>query len=424
MDVVLLLPVVVTVGGAYLLFKLRFFCFLHPIRTARALFSSLNDSSSRRSLALALAGTLGVGNIVGVAVGILIGGAGSVFWLLVSAPFAIILKYSESTVAADYSDGEHGSMPLVLGKSFDRLGGLLSLVYAILCLILSFVMGAALQSASAVECAEEIIGLDKKILAVFFTFLVILGVVGGIKKIEKITAIVIPVSTIVYIFLAVVTILCNLPKLPSVLSLIVRDAFSFRSAVGGVGAFCFVSKLREGYARGILSNEAGAGTSSMAHSRSAAAPCRVGLCGICEVIFDTLILCTLTALAILVCSPDLKSYSHGVALISDTVGSVLGCASSVLLLLCILVFAYSTVICWYYYGVECWKFIFNSKGYVFFLFYIVSVFVGCVAPLHSFVYMSDFILLCLCFISVSAVIKNSDRVLHLSEKDGLITPRP
>ena len=423
MDIVILLPLLVTLAGIYLIIKLRFFYIFHPIRTMRCLLSSLSDSSSRTSLALALAGTLGVGNIVGVALGILIGGCGSIFWLFFSAVFAIVLKYCEAVLVADSGRSLQGSMIHVIKNSFVKYGSVFAYIYALLCLLLSFVMGASLQSASAIYFSGQVLGLDVKFLGIMFTLAVFLGVLGGVKKIEKITVFIIPLSTIIYIFLALMTILYNFSEVPDALVRIMNDAFSVRSALGGCCGFSIAIKMREGYARGILSNEAGAGTSSMAHSRSGADSVNIGLCGIIEVIFDTLILCTLTGLAVVVAVPDLSLYSSGVELILDSIGAVFGNLSRYLMLLCVLSFAYSTVICWYYYGEECYAYLFGIRKWIFFVIYIAFVLSGSFVSLDFFVYAADYLLLFLSILSTTTVIKNSDRIVHLSENFGLISPR-
>ena len=423
MNIIFLLPPIVTFGGVYMLFKSDFLFLLHPIRTLRALASSFREKSARRSLSLALAGTLGIGNIVGVAFGIIAGGAGSVFWLLVSALFAMALKYSETSLSADFKVGGRGGMAIVIKSTFFRLGGFLSGSYAALCLLLSLIMGAALQSASAAECAREAVGMPRSTFGFLFVILVLLSVFGGASVIERITVAVIPLAVAIYLFLAFWVIGENFSRLPDVASLILSSAFSVKSVGGGIVGFLASRSVREGFARGLLSNEAGAGTSSMAHSRSTLHPAAVGLFGMCEVFLDTVILCPITALAILLAVPDWSSYSHGMSLVFDSIGRVLGVWSGYLLLFSILAFAYSTVICWYYYGSECKKFVFSKCVFPFLPIYLFFVYLGSVASLDFFVPAADIVLLFLTVLSLSAVIKNSDRIVALSENFGLISPR-
>lgn len=423
MNFILFLPPIVTLAGTYMLCKTDFFFIFHPFRTAAKLLSPLKDKSARRSLSLALAGTLGIGNIVGVAVGIIVGGAGSVFWLLVSALFAMVLKYSETSLAAGFKVGGHGGMAIVIKNSFSKFGTPLSKIYAFLCLMLSLVMGAALQSAAVAECALDALGVPGKAFGVIFVALVLISVAGGACVIERITVVVIPLAAAAYLALTLFVIGENFSRLPDVFRLIISSAFSAKSIGGGVFGFFTSVGMREGFARGLLSNEAGAGTSSMAHSRASLHPAAAGLLGMCEVLFDTVLLCLITALAILLSVPNPSSYSDGMSLVFESIGSVFGRTSGYLLLFSIFSFAYSTVICWYYYGCECKSFLFPKSRIPLLPIYLLSVYLGFVVSLNSFVYIADLVLLSLTVLSVSAVMKNSDRIAALSENFGLINPR-
>ena len=144
-----LLPLLITAVGTYFLIKLRLFFVLHPLQTAKKLRLTIKDKESVRALSLALAGTLGVGNVVGVAWGISVGGAGALFWIFVSGIFSAAIKYAESSLSADKKRDAAGGMMYVLSSSFGRAGKLFGIIYALLCLALSLTMGSALQSQSA-----------------------------------------------------------------------------------------------------------------------------------------------------------------------------------------------------------------------------------------------------------------------------------
>lgn len=422
MDFRLVLPLAVTLFGTYLLFKLKFFFILHPVKTSRNILSAVKEGEGVKGLCLALAGTLGVGNIIGVAVGISVGGAGSVLWLLFSSVFATVLKYSESTLGAECSECGHGGMSYVIRNAFLKTGVPLSIIYAVLCLLLAFFMGAALQSASAVECIGESFGISRTMLAPVLIFLLVPALLKGADRIESITAIVIPLSTLIYIFLSLSAIIKGIEHIPEVLSSVVRDAFCPRGAAGGLLGFFSSVAVREGFARGLLSNEAGAGTSAAAHSRANGNAVHAGLFGMCEVFFDTVLLCTLTALAILVTFPC-GLPKDPVTLVLGSVGSVFGIASEYLVSLLIFSFAYATVVCWYFYGSECTVFLFGKRPLWFMPLFLFFVAVGCLFSVGSFVLISDLVLLLLTLLSSSAVIKSSDRLVNLSEKSGIIPSR-
>lgn len=422
MKLLSLLPPTVVAAGIFLLFKLKFFFFRHPIRTARTLGRSLSREGAPRALLLSLAGTLGVGNVVGVGFGIIVGGAGSVFWLLVSAVFSSVLKFAESAVAADMREGERGGMMFVIRKSFRGRAKLLSYGYALLCFLLALTMGSALQSRAAAESfGAESAGV-RLAFALIFALLVIPAVLGGAKKIERACAIAVPAASAAYVFLTVFVIATNADRLGAVLGEIFRSAFSVRAAVGGVGGYAVCGAIREGFCRGLLSNEAGAGTSAMAQARSSAeSAAEVGLSAACEVFADTVVLCMLTALAVLCAVPRPADYSTGMELIRAALSSAGGFAEPVLCF-CIIAFAFSTVICWYYYGALSLEFLTGSdKTRGFTAVFVLSVFVGALSPSHLLIELSDVLLFLMCLLSLSAVIKNSDRLLALSEMGGLIS---
>lgn len=414
-----LLPILITVFGIYMLIKLRFFFVFHPIKAAKKTFSLFRDKSSRASLFLALAGTLGVGNIVGVAYGISVGGVGCVFWILISSLFAAVIKYAESSLAADKKECGHGGMAYVLKSSFPKTGGALGAVYAVLCILLSFSMGSALQSQSF-GISLKFTKIPDYFIALVFTVPVIIVIKGGAEKISRATSIVIPAATAAYVFMCLAVILKNAAELPTAIWRILSEAFNFRSMSGGVSAFFASKAVKEGYARGLLSNEAGAGTSSMAQSRSDMSPSDVGLLGMLEVFFDTALLCTLTGLAVAV-SGDSVAFGGGIEIISAVFSKSLGYASSRILTILIFAFAFSTVICWYYYGVESLEYLFgkrNSKVYTaLFIFFTLSGFVLSEGVLIG---VSDTVLFFMSVITLSVLYKNSERIVSLSERGGLL----
>ncbi len=416
------LPIIILISGAFLLFKLDFLFIKHPLRSIRAFKNSIRSKAAARALMLSLAGTLGVGNIVGVAFGLSVGGAGSVFWLLVSAVFSMAIKYSEASLAADMKAGGDGGMMYVIKKSFPKKLSYLSYVYAELCLLLSITMGSMLQAHSAVESIKTDSGYTLIWAVLIFTAAVVFAAFGGAEKIEGITSVVIPLAAVVYIVLTLLTILKNHERLPSVTASIFKEAFSLRAAAGGTGGFMIARAMREGFCRGLLSNEAGSGTSAMAHTRSDIHPAEAGVLGITEVFADTVLLCMLTALAVLCAVPNPEAFGSGLEIISSAF-ECLGNAAPPLLSFCIVSFAFSTVICWYYYGEVCMKFLFKKQHGVYRIAFILSVLIGGALNSSILIRISDYLLFFMSLLSLIAVIKNSDRVKSLSESYGIITKR-
>lgn len=413
------LPILITAIGAYFLYRLRAFYILHPIAAFKPAIASLKNRDNRISFTLALAGTLGVGNVFGVAVGIIVGGAGSVLWLLISALFSSVLKYAEVTLAEDNKSGISGGMFYCIKNSFRRFGGILSTLYAAFCLILALVMGAALQTRTLTDTTSEIFDTPPYISAIIFLIIVTVSVIGGRKIIGKITLFCIPVTTIIYIILTTLVIIINIERLPEVLSLIFTEAFDFNSVSGGILGFLTSRAISEGYSRGILSNEAGAGTSTIAHSTGTSHTPRVaGLFGTLEVVFDTVILCMLTALAILMSTPSPESFETGMSLVLTAITGTLGTFPGYLLLLCVLAFAYSTVVCWYFYGTECYTQLFGTRGrFIFLPLFLIFILLGAFIPERTLVLLTDIALLTLTLLTLPTLLKNSDRICHLSELD-------
>lgn len=411
-----ILPLVVLFVGVYLLFKLKFFFLRHPIRTFLSFADSLKDKNDRRALFLALAGTLGVGNIFGVASGIIYGGAGSVLWLALSSLFASVLKYSECVLSIDTLEDGIGGMHIVILKTFKRRGRPLSRLYAVACIMIALFMGGAMQSSAAVGAYTSLSQKSLLLPSIVFALLVLIGVLGGGEKISKVTEKVIPLTMIVYILLCFIAIFGNFSSLDNALLMITEDALNPRAATAGIGMHLFLTQFSEGFCRGILSNEAGCGTSSFAHSRSSGrTPYSAGLSGMCEVFFDTSVLCILTALAILCSVSDPQSYTSPMALVSDAVGKSLGGFSGVLLLLSVTAFAYSTVICWFYYGSVTSAYLaprFGARAFalVFFAFLIFGVNI----PSRTLIEATDALLLVLCVLTVAAILRGRDRIRDLT----------
>ena len=420
-----LLPLLLTFVGGYFLIKLRFFFLVHPIGTVGRGLRAIMDGRALRSFTLALAGTLGVGNVFGVALGILIGGAGSLFWLFISMIFAMAIKYAEVVVTGDnlhHDTDTHGGFFFVIRATFSRFGVPLSLLYSLATLALSLVMGAALQAGAVRESLAEIHDIPPILIAFAFGLLTLLSIIGGTKKIESVTAIIIPLTTIIYIIITLGIVILNVGSINDVVLRVVSEALSFDSALGGGVGFLLTGPVREGFARGLMSNEAGAGTSSMAHARGGIiSPASAGILGIFEVWFDTGLICMLTGLSILISVPDLSSFTGGMELIMYSVGNVFGRAGKYAVLFSVFSFALATVICWYYYGSESWSHLFDTRcRWMFLPLFMSFVFSGCFIDSLALVYITDILMSLATFLTLSALIKNSDRILALSESGGVI----
>jgi AGCS family alanine or glycine:cation symporter len=411
MDFSLILPFLVSAVGLYLLIKLRFFYIRHPIKTTRDFAVALSDRDARRSFCLALAGTLGVGNIFGVAAGIMIGGAGSLFWLFVSALLAMIIKYAETLLTFDCRVAK-GGMADVLKKTFLKTGKFLAPLYAALTLVLSLFIGSAMQSTAVLDVAENSFLIHPITGAFILIILLLPCLVGGARKIENITEIVIPVTTIIYILMCFYVILLNFSRLGDVINMIISSASNFKSAIGGGVSLIAV---REGFARGILSNEAGAGTSAMAHSTSQRrTPHIAGLFAMSEVVFDSLILCMLTGITILLSVNNTSDYKSPMSLVSAAFSNALGSFSVYVLLLLVFAFAYSTLICWYFYGRECALIYFPKIKPIYPFIFVAFIIVGRFMESEFMLYITDFLLLTMTILTLSAILRKVNRIAEIS----------
>ena len=411
MNLNFLVPILVLLAGGYFLIKLRFFFVLRPIATIKLTAGIFRNEQERRSLFLALAGTLGIGNIFGVATAIIVGGAGSVLWILLSSFFAAAIKYAEVSVSR--RDG--GLMPAVR-KAFGIFGRALSDIYAVLAIILSLVMGTALQCGSLSDFCYKAYGVPRISTALGYLVLLLIVARGSGSLIKNFTEKLIPLTTICYIIATISIVLMNVSRIPTALLAVLFDAFSPRAAIGGSVGYLVLRRINWGYCTGILSNEAGAGTSSLAHISDGNVP-KSALGGIVEVVFDTLVLCTLTALAILTSVEDLSVFDEGCELVLSAFYSAFGQRGIFALMLCVISFALMTSACWYFYGVRCCEAFTPRLITPYTALFAISAVVGSfISPTYLNV-LSHTILLFMSFITVALLIKSSAAVAVPTELD-------
>ncbi|MBE6696378.1 MAG: alanine:cation symporter family protein [Ruminococcaceae bacterium] len=425
-------PLLLISAGIYFSFKLRCFHFLHPINSLKKMLKKEEGESSSESpvhaLCMALAGTLGVGNISGIALAIGFGGAGAIFWMWMSAFAAMIIRYAEIVLALDfrtYKNGEYtGSAMNYIKKSYGRAGKILAPVFAVLCIICSLFLGGIIQANVISECFFEIMGYPKIISGTVLCIATMLVVFGGAKKISSLTVKIVPVMTILYIFISLFVICSQAEHIPEVITTIFKDAFSVKSAGGGVLGILLSPALRTGVSRGLISNEAGCGTAPMAHARStASAPSKQGLFGIFEVFVDTILLCTLTAFVILLSFESIPTVSGGgIMLVIEAFAHTFGKNAGFLISVSIFFFAFATIVCWAFYGENCIRYFVNDskKVKVFLFIFSVSLIYGSIAMPSLIWSVTDFIISAMTVINIGAVILMADRVKTLSAKYGLL----
>lgn len=387
-----LLPFLLIIVGLYFSFSLKFFYILHPIKTIKQMCKG-----GFKSLSLALAGTLGVGNIVGVASALISGGAGAIFWMWISAFIAMSLKYCEVFLAMKYRRKNNGvffgGAPYYIydglkNKIGNKLSKILSVIFAFLCIMNSLTTGNLVQ----INSVSNITDLPKILIGLIFAIIIIAIVYGGAKRISSFISILIPILSVFYVVLSVYIILINIKEIPSVFTLIFKEAFSLRCVMSGFGGYGISSAIRFGVSRGLLSNEAGCGTSPTAHASSSTNDIHSqGCLGIFEVFVDTILLCTLTAVIILLYG---KSEENSMALVTNAFEHFSFKVGKYGVIVSSLLFALATISCQYYYGIESLKYITNKNcaKKFFTAIFCVTIVVGAVIPMSIMWQISDFVL--------------------------------
>ena len=312
--------------------------------------------SSFQTSCTALAATIGTGNIVGVATALTAGGPGAVFWLWISALIGMATAYAETSLGQKYRyrrpDGTWQCGPMV---SMERGLGCrsLGLIYALFAVLASLGMGSMVQANAVSETLCYEAGMKQEIAAVLVTALTAAVVWGGIRRISRMTSWFVPLSAGIYFFFSVWALVVCRRSIPVVLGQILKEAWAPGAVGGGIAGFLFSRSVRFGLARGVFSNEAGLGTLAVLHGAAEdTTPEEQGMWAMFEVFFDTVVLCSLTALVILCTTQgDTETLSlTGAALAAACFSAKLGVIGEWFISISMVVFAFATVIAWYYLG--------------------------------------------------------------------------
>ena len=400
-----LVPIALFLYSVFFLIKLRARPMINPILIVKSVFKKKegNGVSPIKAVIFALAGTLGVGNILGVASAIALGGAGAVFWMWVSAFLAMILKYSEVVLAVlhrrtrngeNYGGAMYYMMDFFVSKKKSFVGIIYSFIFTALCLVNGFTMGSIIQSNAIAKSFETSANISALVVGVILAILSIIVFIFNGKKVFSLCEKLVPFVSALYITMCLIVIFKSYERVPSVFKEIFTDAFSISAISGGGLGFLVSNALRYGTIRGLFSNEAGCGTSPIAHATSNTnSPCEQGFLGIIEVFIDTMLVCTLTALVILLNKESAFEFIQEPMLMVFSAFEVsLGDSSKMLLSISVFLFAFATIICWGYYGKECLYFIQKDKKAErwYYCFYIITVFIGAFISLDMIWQLADF----------------------------------
>lgn len=337
------------------------------------------DISPFSALMTALAATIGTGNIVGVATAMVLGGPGALVWMWISACFGLSSKFAECMLAIKYrvvnENGEMSGGPMYTMKHAfknKKVGNTLGFLFALFTVLASFGIGNLTQANSISTALKETFNIPLWITGVVITILALLIIVGGIKNISKVSQVVVPTMAVFYVIAGIIVILFNIKNLPSGVATIFKMAFSTKAAAGGVGGTIMVSmmqSLRWGVARGVFSNEAGLGSAAItAAAATTDHPVRQGYINMTGTFFDTIVVCTITGLAIassgVLGAVDVSGeLVTGSALTIMAFSTALGKFGGILVSIGIALFAFSTIIGWEYHGEKAFEYLVKNPKY-------------------------------------------------------------
>ena len=368
--------------------------------------------SQFEAFSAAISGTVGTGNMVGVATALISGGPGAIFWMWISAFFGLVTNYSENVLGLYYrrkdKKGEMCGGPMYYISNGLKLKWL-ALIFAFCCTLAAVGMGMVQANSISGTLQNAVSGGGSLtisiVVGVVIMALTALIVVGGIKRIGKVASYIVPFMALLFIIMSVIILGINITALPKAFGLIFANAFSLRSVSGGFLGYVIMKGMRFGFARGIFSNEAGLGSSVIAHSASETKePVKQGLWGILEVFIDTFVVCTLTALSLLTVCVKSGAYDFtditantaaglsGSAIAPLAFTTTFGTFGQVVFTIILPLFAFTTILAWAYYGEKAVQYLFGRKGdtaaLVFKILYVGLLFVGAMVK-SDFVWALD-----------------------------------
>ncbi|QIE45130.1 alanine:cation symporter family protein [Pseudohalocynthiibacter aestuariivivens] len=430
--IVLWLVVGATIFTLYFGF-VQFRAFPHSISLVKGDYSDPNDAgevSHFQALATALSGTVGLGNIAGVAVAVGIGGPGATFWMVLAGLMGMASKFTECTLGVkyrnEYPDGTVSGGPMYyMTKGFEErglpLGKFMAILFSIFCILGALGGGNMFQANQAHAQITNVVGeYPGWITGVVFAGIVFAVIVGGLQSIAKVTEKIVPFMGVLYVATAIVILLLNFDKIGWAFGQIFEGAFTGLGVAGGM-----VGALIQGFKRAAFSNEAGVGSAAIAHSAvRTKEPITEGYVSLLEPFIDTVVICTMTALVIIITGqlmsdPETGLYilneagsaiqtvdgNSGVALTSAAFSSSFGWFKYILAIAVIL-FAFSTMISWSYYGLKAWTFLFGegkTKELVFKIIFCVFVVIGAAASLGPVIDFSDAAIFAMAVVNIVAL---------------------
>ncbi|WP_018924091.1 alanine/glycine:cation symporter family protein [Salsuginibacillus kocurii] len=380
--------IILLVGtGLYLTIRLLFFSFQQLPYALKLVFTKRDatekgDISHFQALMTALAATVGTGNIAGVASAVAVGGPGAVFWMWITAFVGMATKYSEAILGVKYrSEDAKGEM--AGGPMYYIEKGLgwkwLAVIFALFASVAAFGIGNMVQSNEAAGVASLNFGIPPWATGLTLSVLTGLVIIGGIRSIGKVVGAIVPAMVVLYVVAGIAIVLINFPLVPEAFAYIFTDAFTGQAVAGGaVGAV-----IQQGVARGIFSNEAGLGTGGIAAAAAKTdVPARQALVSMTQVFIDTIIVCTITGLALVMGQMYLEDHESASQLTSMAFENYLPGVGGYIVAIALLFFVFSTILGWSYFGEKCFTYLFGSRfSMLYRIVFVVALFVGSVVTL-------------------------------------------
>ena len=421
------MPLVVLLVGAGLFFSIflrgiQFRGFLHAIRVIRGTYDRKEDPGEIthfQALSTALSATVGLGNIAGVAIAVQVGGPGATFWMILTGLVGMATKFTECSLACLYrkvdEKGEVHGGPMHyieqgLGKSFKPL----AIFYAVAGIMASYGAANMFQTNQAASLMEQSFGIPRLFTGIVMSFLTAIVIIGGIRRIGTVAARVVPTMANIYVGGALLVIVMNIEKIPEMIGMIFQGAFTATAVAGGAAGIAARTALVTGVRRACFSNEAGLGSAAIAHSAARTdQPIREGVVALLEPFIDTVMICTMTSLVIIITGKWAEGSTElgGALLTAAAFDAVLGGFGSYFIPIAVVLFAYSTLISWSYYGERCADYLFGRKGIIPYkvLFCIFAV-LGAVWKLGPVVSFADIMLALMVIPNMIAMFLMANRV--------------
>lgn len=397
------LPLVLALVGSGLLFTIamgvpQLSLFKHAIDIVRGKFDNPDDPgeiSHFQALTTALSATVGLGNIAGVAVAIATGGPGAIFWLWLVGFLGMTTKFVEVTLSVQYRDvtpsGQvHGGPMFVIRNALHKRWHFLATFYAFFVILSSFGAGNMFQSNQMASILNHSTGLPTWAAGLIFCFFAFLVLIGGIKRIGQVTEKLVPIMVGIYLLGAIAVIIHHFGDIPKMFADIFEGAFNGTAAIGGFTGVAVKEVIIQGIRRASFSSEAGMGSAAMAHSAAKSTPIQEGIVALLEPFIDTIVVCTITALALLLTGAWTNGAVEGSEMTAVAFSSVMGPLGRWIVTLTVTMFAFSTIISWSYYGEQGVTFLFGEKKIKIYRYiFVVFIFLGSIMKLDVVLNISD-----------------------------------